>query len=632
MFRRVIAIVLLLACTAGAANVALRVSPVNAQEPPTAEVRLGARAFGGGSFSIGLQHRVDGDWRTVTPTRHILPRSANTNQWYTTSAVAVDVPQANVEVGLRNRTWTDEAGPEQFTVTLGDTRYSARCGRLILALNDDGLEMQTGSRNCEEIVTVRPTELTVPTDVGAQVLRVAARQLSNVGIELGLQRLVDGRWEALRQPARPVLSGLPRNVWRYTSVLGLPALSADIVGELRRGASIMTRDGDFDIEVDGRVYRTQCGVLDLRILAEQILVDTATEGCLGGAPLLTICPTSHCDVQQNAVYAWESRQIGTSLNVIAVTRSEAQAVVNAIYADFYPLSRAPTVSFSGEQSHGHADRYEIVLGTNVRYLGAVVHELAHALIDGSFVRDPGHGRAFTSMLLYLWERYFQVVDVEAARDDADRLGIEVGSQAPLRAKYREADHVIGQLFCEQPHHRNSLDLCDAASGAMSERLDVAVSGSYTGWGGNDDFRWAAHADDEGGALRSYVATDAVIGQTGSIARLTVRCEDDQLEMNVYWDVERDLDWTILYRIDNGAVQNEEWISGWGTWGDTEYKWTGREDAGDLISQMAWAAQTGGSFTVQSHAQDNPSEVYTATFDLDGLFETPVQPNLARCGR
>ena len=394
----------------------------------------------------------------------------------------------------------------------------------------------------------------------------------------------------------------------------------------------MTRDGDFDVEVDGRVYRTRCGVLDLRILTEHILVDTAADGCHGSAPLLTICPTSVCDVQQNAVYAWESRQVGASLHRIDVTRSEAQAVVNAVFADFFPRSKAPTVSFSSEQSYGHAGRGEIVLGTSVRNLGSVVHELAHALIDQTIVRDAGHGRAFTALLLHLWERYFPIVDVEAARDDANRHAIDVASRTPLRAKFSEARQVISQLFCDGRQVPTRQQMCNSASGAMSQQLNAEVNGQYIGWGGDDELRWAAFNDDESGELRSYVARDSTISQTGSAARLTVQCEDDDLEVNVYWDVEHDLDWTILYRINDGSVQSEEWISGWGTWGDTEYKWSGREDAADLVSELAWAAQAGGSFTVQSRTEMSLNESYTAIFDLDGLFDTPVQPNLARCGR
>ncbi len=793
MFVRAVGIVALTALMAAALWVALRGSTVEAQATPGAEIRLAARDFGNGSVSVGLQHRRAGAWRSVTPTRHILPASAGFNHWYTTSATEIEVVQASVEIGLRNRAWTAVDGPDQFTVTIGGKRYIARCGRLNLKLQEDGLELRTGSRNCEEVIVVEPTGLAAPTDVGMQVLRVAARRLSTGGIELGIQRLAGGRWEALRQPIRPVLTGLSRNTWRFTSSLELPTLPAHVFGDLRRGVSIATRDGDFDIEVDGRAYRTRCGTLDLHVLAEHILVDTGAEGCHESAPLLTICPTSDCDVQQNAAYAWESRQIGASLDQIEVTRSEAQTVVNAIFSDFFPRSRAPTVSFGSEQSHGHAGGSEIVLGTSVRNLGAVVHELAHSLVVRANVRDVGHGGAFTAMLLYLWERYFPIADVQAARDDADRHGIEVALRPPIQTRFSEARRVIGELFCDRID--TSPELCAAATGAMTQLPDAVFSGKYVGGGSlpngwygageragvgfrsylavesnepitgpsrarlsvecntddelevdvwwrqaeelpsvlqyrfgdaewiedrwytmsggtwSDD-SWALHrapdarkflqaalwhtrngepftvryvmdgrfltasfgtdgmfdtpvqpnlvqcgesdvavvsddpvidwgrfgdnlfwgVDEDELPLKSYVATDALIVQTGTTVRLSLQCEMGQLEVDLYWEVDSDLDWTILYLINDGVVQTEEWSSGWGRWGETEYKWTGREEAADLVAALAWAAQTDGTLTVQSHARDDTNSHYTATFDLDGLFETPVQPNLARCGR
>ena len=657
--------------------------------------------------------------------------------------------------------------------------------------------MRTGTRDCADDIEVAQHELANATDVGAQVVRIAARRLSAGGVELGLQRLIGGRWEALRQPARPVLTGLSRSAWRFTSVLELPPLPAYVFGELRRGASITTRDGEFDLEVDGRVYRTRCGVLELDILTEHILADTAAEGCHDSAPLLTICPTSDCDVQQNAAYDWEWRQVGGSLGQINVTRSEAQAVVNAIFADFFPRSRAPTVSFSNEQSHGHGSRSEIVLGMSVRNIGAVIHELAHSLVDRANVRDVGHGGAFTAMLLYLWERYFPIADVEAARDDAKRHGIEVASRSPVRARFSEARRVIGELFCDWRRDANGPDLCDAASGAMAGLPPGTFTGKYVGYGllpngwygaseqaglgfrsylavesnepasgpsrarlsiecntddelevdiwwrharglpaalryriGESDWiedrwftsdggtwsddTWAIHrapdartflqyalwhtrngesltmryflngravtasfgtdgmfdtpiqpnlvqcgesnvaavsddpiidwgrfgedfwwgVDEDEFPLKSYVVMDTLIAQTGTTARLSIQCEMGQLEVNVYWQVDSDLDWTILHLINDGVVQTEEWSSGWGRWGDTEYEWTGAppEDAADLVAALAWAAPTDGTFTIQSHARGDENTRYTATFDLDGLFETPVQPNLARCGR
>ena len=542
------------------------------------------------------------------------------------------VPQARAEIGVLNRRWSQEAGPEQFTVAFGETRYRARCGRLTLTLDDDGLEMQTGTRDCEDRVAVKPAELTSPTDVGAQVVRVAARRISTGGLELGLQRLVGGQWESLRQPERAVLTQFSPGSRRFTSTLRLPIASAHVFGELRRGASLTTRDGDFDIEVDGRLFRTRCGVLDLEVLAEHVLVHTSSENCRESVPLLTICPTSDCDVQQNAAYAWESRQIGDSLGQVDITQRDAQTIVNAIYADFLPRNRPPTVSFSREISHGFADHSEIVLGTNVRNLGAVVHELAHVLVRQTRIRAVGHDGSFTAMLLYLWNRYFPIADVDAARDDATRSGIDIAARPPVRARFSEANRAIDELLCNHRSFGITTDVCRAASGAMLGSLDAEVAGLYLGWGADEQLRWGAYSDDEAGVLSSFVARDVAIGHTGREARLSVRCQDDQLQLNIYWQVETDLDWEVLYRLNEGPVQTEQWISGWGTWGDTEYKWTGREDAGDLVSQLAWAAQASGSITAEVHERSNPHQRYTATWQLDGLFDTPVQPNLARCGR
>lgn len=618
-------IVCLIVASSYANNVA------NAQEAGGAEVRLGARALGGGSFTIVLQYRVDGSWRTVIPSRNVLSRSASADRWHTTSAIEVEVAQARAEIGVLNRRWTDEAGPEQFTVMLGDARYRARCGRLILSLKDDGFEMQTGSRNCDDIVTVAPPELANPTDVGAQVLRVAARRLSNGGIELGLLRLVDGRWEALRQPARAVLSGLALNTWRYTSLLELPALPAQVFGELRRGASITTRDGDFDVEVDGRVYRTRCGVLDLNILTEHVLVDTAAERCHGSAPLLTICPTSNCDVQQNAVYAWESRQIGTSLDQIELTRSEAQAVVNAVFADFFTRSTPPTVSFSSEQSHGHAGRSEIVLGTDVQRLGAVVHELAHALIAQILVTDAGHGGAFTALLLHLWERYFPIADVQAARDDAKRHGIEVASRSPIRARFSEARQVIGQLFCDRPHDAIGPDLCDAASGAMSAWSDEEIAGRYVGFGGSlsDGFWWSAHEGDDG-RFRTRLSLDSMEAFHGqSVARLSIDCNvDNELEVEVWWRQIRQLPATLTYRFGGGEAVTASWLQLTGTWGNDSWAVHQVPDALSFLFQLSWQARFGTPLIVQ-YEQFGAGR--RATFDLKKMFGTPAQRNLARCG-
>ncbi|MCY3569544.1 MAG: hypothetical protein OXH38_13020 [Chloroflexi bacterium] len=794
MLGRLAAAALLLALAAFVVDQWVTVSRTQAQEPVGAEVRLAAQEDRSGSTSVGLQYRVSGKWRFLAPTRNVLPAAAIFDRWYTSSGIEVEVTQARAEIGVRNQIWSSMSGPEQFTITIGDTRYVARCGLLTLSLLSDGLEVQTGTRDCQDTVTVEPPELADPTGVGPQVLRIAARRLLSGGIEMGLQRLVDGQWEALRQPELPVLAGFSGAAWRFTSAVQLPRLSGHVSGELRRGATITTRDGELDLEVDGRAYRTHCGVLELDILTEHVLAYTRDEGCQQRVPLLTICPTSNCDVQQNAAYAWESRQIGSTLDSIELTLPQARAVVNALFDDYFPPFNPPRVSFSDEQEHGHGSRNEVVLGTRTRNLGAAVHELAHALVDRSNVRDAGHGGAFIAMLLDVWERYFPIVDIDAARDDARRSGLEVASTPPARAVRNEAVDTLSALLCSP--RLFSIELCFASLGVMPSATEESLSGRYVGFGGAvaEGFWWSAQEDEDGrfrthlsmdslealhghsvarlsiecnvdnvlevdvwwrgvrqipasftyrfgdggGTTASWrqltgtwgndswaihrapdaasflyllswqarfvlplvveyeqfganhqatfdiyrlfdtpaqrnlercgsevVATNAeglvidfgsagddfwwgvdeddnppttwVVKQTNIIdserkARLRIVCEDGDLKLGLYWEVDRDLDWTVRYLFSDSESRDEEWVSGWSTWGETEYKWTGSESAARLIAELAWAAQTERWFAARVWERDDTTRSYAAIWNLDGLFATPVQPNLARCSR
>ncbi len=792
---RSVVLMSLLALLASAVSFALTPVQTSAQASHGVELRLAAHGNDDGSVSVGLQYRLgaNDNWRPVQPTRNLLPATAETDRWHVTNAAEIEVAQAQVEIGVLNRAWSDQAGPDQFTVAVDDTRFRARCGYLHLELSDDGLTMQSGAPDCEHSVVFGERQLSNPTGVGAMPLRIAARRVAD-GVEVGIQRLVQGRWEALRQPNDPLFRALPQGQWRFSSEFGLPAPPAAVFGQLRRGATITTRDGEFVLDVDGRIYRTPCGRLYLRILTERILVDTFDKDCHESAPLLTICPTSDCDEQQNAAYAWESRQIGATLDTIELTLPQARGVVNALFADYFPRSTPPTVSFSDNQSHGHGSQREIVLGTNTRVLGATVHELAHALVGRAGERAAGHNGAFTAMLLDLWERYFPIADISAARDDARRSGIEIASQPPARAVSDRALETLNDLLCGR--RPVSEQLCQSFVGAMPQAAGGSVDGHYVGygwrgenllwqayvyqgrlassidlesretndghsvaelgvgchsyhtdgserlyvvvrwrskptltsvvsyrfgdsewrasqwetgtWGENnwnmhhapdashwlrvmswhahtgqtfevnyrgqsrnltatfdlagifdtpvqphlttcgsdsivdpdapvidwgrfgDDFFWGVDQDED--PLQSYVVSDSTINGSNREARLSVQCQNGRLEIDLHWDADQDLDWTVQYRINANQWQSGEWYSGWSSWNDIEYKWTGLKQAENLVAQLAWAAQSGGTFTAEVHERDNANRRYTATWPLDGLFETPIQPNLARCGR
>ncbi len=497
-----------------------------------------------------------------------------------TNALDIEVAQAQVEIGVLNRSWSDQAGPDQFTVAVDDTRLRTRCGLLHLKLDDDGLIMQSGAPDCEDWVAFGEQQLANPTGIGSVPVRIAARRVGG-GVELGIQRLVRGRWEALRQPSNPLLRDGPQDRWRFSDAFDLPAQPPHVSGQLRRGATITTRDGEFVLDIDGRTYRTHCGILNLHILTEHILVDTSDQGCHRSVPLLTLCPTSDCDEQQNASYWWETRSAST-LYAIELTLSQARAVVNALFADYFPRANPPSVLFSDEQSYGHWSRteHEIVLGTNAQNLGLIVHELAHALVDQSGAWDVEHGGAFIALLLDIWERYFPIVDISSAHADARRAGIEIASRAPAQAVRDRGTGVLNDLFCgPQPV---SAELCLSFIGSMTATEESVAAGLYVGWGRSGRLTWGTANNDSGG-FRSYIRADTNIDGSEREAILVVQCQDGGLEIDLDWDVGRDLDWTVRYRVNNDGWHSGEWHAGWASWGDAEYKRTKLKQADDLVA-------------------------------------------------
>ena len=97
-------------------------------------------------------------------------------------------------------------------------------------------------------------------------------------------------------------------------------------------------------------------------------------------------------------------------------------------------------------------------------------------------------------------------------------------------------------------------------------------------------------------------------------------------------MDRDLHQTVRYIAGGRDSVDEEWRIGTSTWGADEYKWAGSNDAESLITSLAWQAQSERWFAARVWERHNTTRSYAATWNLDGLFDTPVQPNLARCSR
>ena len=470
------------------------------------------------------------------------------------------------------------------------------------------------------------------------MVRIAARRTESGRVELGLQRRAAGRWERLVQPQAALLPADPSvDRWYFSSALELPAVRPNVAGELRRGATIDTVGTELRLTVDGNALMSRCGLLGLVSITQTILVDTLDDGCADPVALATICSagtaSGDCDRQQNLVYQWEDRQPGiVTASAIEVSRSEAQAIVGAIYDDYIRDRRAPRVVFASDQRHGHYSGSEdrIVLGTGVRNLGSAIHALAHALVDRAGVRDADHGGAFTAMLLQIWSTHLPIVDPGIARTDADSAGLRLADYSPLPLRSDGGVAVMRATLCA--YSARSDELCRAFDGETGSVTAGSLAGRYVGWGHyGDGFWWHASEASDGDVWTNVVKDASVVGAAGRIVLLEVSCDDGELGVGFWWDVDSELNPTVRFKVGAGEFSQQTWPRGTGSWGYDEFEWIGPADPLAFAAYLAWAAQAGDDLTIQARARNNSARVFTAVFDLDGVFETPVQPNLAGCG-
>ena len=144
--------------------------------------------------------------------------------------------------------------------------------------------------------------------------------------------------------------------------------------------------------------------------------------------------------------------------------------------------------------------------------------------------------------------------------------------------------------------------------------------------------WYVAGEDEDGLFRSYLVVVSEELQAGeSIARVQLRCDEGEaLEARIWWRDPSEVPSSLSWRVGDQPWRTERWRtpSGW-TWGDDEWAVHAAVDALAFARNLLWSAG-GGETLVVEYERDGQKN--TASFDLDGLFDTPVQPNLARCGR
>ncbi len=607
----------------------------DAQPKPTGvEVRLAGRLHEDGRIEVALQYWSNGRWsRGIFPTRRYLPVDAGDDRWLTSAPVQVTIRQSIVRFGVEHPRWDGANGPGDFELRVDGQRYRSNCGRLTLRLNKEKLALQTLDDSCVVETDLAENRLSLPLGQGRQDVRVAARRSAG-GMELAVQHRADGGWSDRLIPNG---ASLPRNMtvdrWYYTFSVVLPAPLPAVSGPLHRDASLTVVDGQFQIEVDDRRYRSNCGVVSLRSYDDAVLVDTVDSQCVSAEALATICGpdvrSSACDIQRNHAYAWERTwlQLDGGDGITLLTW-EAQDVVDAVYSDYFPVGpNPPRVVRSGEGStHYDGMRHRIYLADWAMTLDAVLHETAHALLQSASVDDPGHGGRYIALLLSLWERYLPIIDVDAAREEARADGLQVADSVQPLPRRAQGVSPLRDLLCVYPVKSDRL--CRAYTGELDSGPTESIGNRF---GGRlSSLWWISATDDATGAVSTTLVRESTErSDAESVARLSISCEaDDQLEVAVWWRDVSPVPAALSYRLGLGAWIETRWQTGNGTWGDDEWGLHYAHDAAAFLQTMNWQAASAEALHLQFRRD---RRVHAATFDLRGLFETPVQSNLAQCG-
>ncbi len=567
----------------------------------------------------------------------MLAADAPADAWRVSSALGVPIRQTQVRITTENRgVWTVTRSAGEFVAQINQVRQSSRCGWLRLQLSDDGLALQTYSDDCTGLTAIGAADIASPMGEARQELRVAARRLADGGIELGLQRRAEAGWDALQQPQDSIVpADITVGVWYATLPLSLPPPPPSVEADLRRGASIERVGDELRVSIDGTTYCTNCGELHLRSFRTTLLLDTRDEQCDRSVALATVCASADvgrdCDVQRTQVYRWEGRQErNAGFGQIPVTAAEAQDVVDAIFADYFGSGRrAPrVVALGGGTSYFDGARNEIVLSDGGVALDTVVHEMSHALLSAARIRSPGHDASHTALIMELWGRYLPLIDVAEARADARASELDV-TEHPRPAPQADAGIVaVRDILCAESVTSDAL--CRAFDGQMSVLGAAATTGLYVGSGRRGDSWWLTVLDPETSGITTYVGQDAaVVGASDARAQFQVTCTPtDELDLSVWWYGVPDLNGEVTYQIADLPAVDARWLTRSRSGASGPWLYHQAPDPAGIARAFSWAARSGGelSFSFELYGR-----TYSTTFDLEAVFNTPAQPNLAQCG-
>ena len=596
--------------------------------PAGAEVRLGARVSDDGAIRIGLQWREEGRWRGVTPRLSVIPGDAEVGRWYVSSSVSVPVRRVEVEVRVEDEEWIWEYSPGVLIVAVGEREWRDECGHLRLRL--DGSTLGVNARkDCEEW-SYEP----IATDIGAepngetaQLVRVLAQQRTEGGVDLGLQRLIDGEWQAM-EPSSPTSLTLDSSGrWAFTESFALPLSPPIVAGELRPGATISTDLGRLQVEVDGEVKQARCDWLAVITSIRSVQIRSATEDCQEVEPLFSVCAAeslSHCDHQQFQTYHWESAHDYPAW--ISLSQEDIPRIVEAVFLDFVTDLGVPEVIVSDWQGASYGSKNTIAILPEHRLLDVVLHETTHAIVDALGFRHVGHGPIYAATYVEVLGRYAPLVDTRVMRASAERMGVSIADRG-ARPVSDDGIEVVREIVCGLGEPGQAM--CDAFRDRATFIVDAEVEQQKLGGGWTGDIAWGNVIQDDGRLWTSVTAFALIGGQSEAEARLQVVCDaGTKWIVRLWWPQEAALAEAVEYRAGSQKWSQDYWSLRLRVWEGSDPQYLAARVPATILSGMFWASSAGQPWLIRV-ADDE--RTYDVAFDLAGMFNTPVQADLAACG-
>ena len=468
-------------------------------------------------------------------------------------------------------------------------------------------------------------------------VQIAARRLDDGTVEFGLRQRQGAEWGEIVLPDQRLLApDAEVDEWKLSDEIAVTGTHVTV--QLRDGVYAGDYLDEFDVFIDGQAYRSNCGDLRLEIVSDTVLFNTKAQDCGEWIGLATVCGVGEddCDTQRAMSYLWERAQRDKyGFEDIEVSIDEAAQIAAALFRDYWgPLAAPPAVETRSRSSTStySSGTHTIYLSRWGRDLDTVMHETTHAIILAGEV-GGGHDRHYAAQILHLWDRYAPIIDTEAVRVAAADFNVEVAATAPVAAQTSHAVDVIHDLICTEPVRSQSY--CDALAGVMRTPAEApSVEGPFQPLvrHGSIDARsaYSTGTYDDGG-LWSQVHRESNVDEYLDLtARLHIVC-GNELSVRVYWEIDPGFS-NLQWRIGDGEFARLTYTtgSGWRAFGGVrrEYQIAFVRNSADLFKEMVVAASAGQDVTFRIRSG---VDVHTSTFSLDGLFDTPLQPNLVRCG-